>query len=255
MKAAIFIPVRVGSSRLPNKALLQIKGRTIIEHLIDRVKLARLPDLIVICTTVSLEDAILVEIAKNNNIEYFRGNERDILDRYWKAALEYNVDFIVNTDGDDIFCDPNYIDKVVESFMREQSDFIQVEGLPFGAAPCGIKVNALERACLSKIESDTETGWSRYFTDSGRFKVKKIEVDDESLRAPEIRMTLDYVDDYKFFVEVFERLYVSGEVFGLKEIIALLRSDPSIIDMNRHLQEEYWETFHRKASRIQWKNI
>jgi len=65
MRTAIFIPVRVKSTRLPKKPLLRIKGKTVIEHLIQRVKSAKLPRLIVLCTTTSSDDAILVDIAKN----------------------------------------------------------------------------------------------------------------------------------------------------------------------------------------------
>jgi spore coat polysaccharide biosynthesis protein SpsF len=142
MKSAVFIPVRMKSTRLPNKALLEIKGKPVIEHLIDRVKLAKLPDLIVLCATKHPEDEILVGVAQKNGICYFQGSEKDILDRYLKAALKFGVDFIVNVDGDDVFCDPEYMDRVIELFVKTGADFIKCEGLPFGAAPSGIKVGS-----------------------------------------------------------------------------------------------------------------
>ena len=252
MKAAIFIPVRTKSTRLPNKALLEIKGKPVIEHLIDRVKLARLPNLIVLCTTKNPEDKILVDIARKNDIGYFQGSEHDILDRYLKAALRYEVDFIVNADGDDIFCDPEYIDKVIELFVKTGADFIKCEGLPFGAAPGGIRVEALEKACQLKEETDTETGWNRYFTDSGFFWVEYLKAEEE-VNHPEIRMTLDYPEDYQFFTEVFERLNQSEKIFTLKEILTLLRNNPHIIDMNKGVANTYWENFEKKASRIRRK--
>lgn len=55
------------------------------------MKLAKLPHLIVLCTTMSPEDEILVRIAQRNSICYFQGSEKDILDRYLKAALKYKV--------------------------------------------------------------------------------------------------------------------------------------------------------------------
>ena len=145
MNTAVFIPVRTKSTRLPNKALLDIKGKPVLEHLIERVKSAKLPNLIALCTTVNTEDEVLVRIAERNGICYFQGSEKDILDRYLKAALKYDVDFIVNVDGDDILCDPEYMDKVVEVFRRTGADYIKCEGLPFGAAPIGIKVEALKK--------------------------------------------------------------------------------------------------------------
>ena len=252
MKTAVFIPVRTKSTRLPNKALLKIKGKPVIEHLIDRVKSARLHDFIVLCTTMNPEDEILVRIARRNNICYFQGTEKDILDRYLKAALKYKVDFIVNVDGDDIFCDPKYMDKVVEVFIQTGADYIKCEGLPFGAAPSGIKVKALNKVYQLKEETDTETGWNRYFTESGLFRVECLKAEEE-LNHPEIRMSLDYLEDFQFFKAVFERLYVTGRVFTLREIISLLQDNPEIVDLNKHRQEEYWETYYKKAVKIQWR--
>jgi len=252
LKTAIFIPVRTKSTRLPNKALLEIKGKLVIEHLIDRVKLAKLPELIVLCTTTSPEDAILVDIAQKNNISYFQGNEKDILDRYLQAALKYEVDFIVNADGDDIFCDPEYIDKVIELFIKTGADFITCKGLPFGATPIGVKVEALKKACQLKEENDTETGWGRYFTKSGLFRVEYLKAANE-VNRPDIRMSLDYPEDYQFFKEVFERLYLPDKVFTLKEILTLLENNPHIMDINKGVTNTYWEDFEKKASIIKWR--
>ena len=239
MKTAIFIPVRTGSIRLPRKALLKIKGKTVIEHLIERVKLAKLPDIIVLCTTTNPNDTVLVHIAQKNGIAYFRGSEKDILDRHLNAALKYNVDFIVNVDGDDILCDPEYMDKTVELFTKTHADFIKCEGLPLGASPIGIKVDALKRICQIKDTEVTETGWGSYFTETGLFKVEYLDVKDDELRHPEIRMTLDYPEDYEFFKAVFNELYSPGKVFTLKEILTLLKRKPHIMEINKHLQERY----------------
>src|SRR3989338_6321440 len=92
MKTAIFLSVRNKAKRLPDKHLLKIKGRTTIEHLIDRIKLAKLADIIVLCTSANPDDNSLVEIAKKNNISYFQGSENDKLDRYLKAATKFGID-------------------------------------------------------------------------------------------------------------------------------------------------------------------
>ena len=107
---AVFITVRTGSTRLPNKALLKIRDKTTIEHLIKRVKKSKLANEIVLCTTTLSQDDVLCEIAEKNNIKYYRGSVEDKLER-WKGAVDqYNVDFFVTADGDDLFCDPELID-------------------------------------------------------------------------------------------------------------------------------------------------
>ena len=174
-KTAVFIPVRLGSSRLPKKPLIEVKGKTLIEHLIDRAKAAKLPNMIVLCTTTKPEDRIFEKIATKNGVECFRGNEHDILKRFFDAAIKFKVDFIVNVDGDDVFCDPELMDKTVQSYLETDASFIKWTNLPLGATPIGIKFDALKKVCEIKDTLNTETGWGAYFTETSLFKVKYLE--------------------------------------------------------------------------------
>lgn len=246
-KIAVFIPVRLGSSRLPRKSLIEIKGKTLIEHLIDRVKKAKLPNLMVLCTTKKPEDKIFVKIAEKNGVQSFRGNEHDILQRFLDAAIEYNVDFIVNVDGDDVFCDPELMDKTAQTYLDTDASFIKWNNLPLGASPIGIKVEALKRVCEMKDALNTETGWGMYFTETGLFDVRYLEPDEE-LKHPEIRMTLDYPEDLNLVKEVFKRLYSPDKVFTLREILRLLKKEPAIADMNKSVQEKYWKRFKKRTN-------
>lgn len=235
---AIFITVRMKSTRLPKKALLEIKGKGVIEHLIDRLKLSKLADFIVLCTSTNPNDAVLADVAEKCGIRSFRGSEKDVLDRYLNAAMKYNVDFIVSLTGDCPFSDPEYVDKTIELYKKTGADFIMCEDLPHGAYSYGIKFNALKKVCSIKDENDTEI-WGDYFTKTGIFKVESLKIDDPDLRHPEIRMTLDYPEDFEFFKAVFDQLYNPGKIFTLKEIMKLLKDHPEIIKINEHCESLY----------------
>lgn len=245
MKTATFITARMKSTRLPKKALLKIGERTTIEHLIDRVKAAKLPDLVVLCTSTHPDDEVLAEIARMNGIEAFRGSPEDKLDRYLRAARKHGIDFIVNVDGDDILCDPELIDRTIEHFRTTQADCILWRGFPVGAAPTGIKVDALEKVCQLKEEKDTEV-WGGYFTDTGLFKVEYLDAD-RDLKHPEFRMTLDYPEDLEFFKEIFKTLYTPGKIISLKEVIELLKQNPEIVEINRKAQKMYEEKLQKHS--------
>lgn len=245
MKTSAFITVRMKSTRLPRKALLEIEERTTIEHLIDRVKAAKLPDLVVLCTSTHPDDEVLVEVAKGNGIEAFQGSPEDKLDRYLQAARKYGIDFIVNVDGDDILCDPELIDKTIEHFERTKADYIGWKGFPVGAVPTGVKVEALEKVCKLKEEKDTEV-WSGYFTDTGLFRVKYLEAD-EALRHPEFRMTLDYPKDLEFFRAIFKKLYKPRKIISVGEVVKLLERNPEIAKINQKVQKAYQERLEAHA--------
>jgi spore coat polysaccharide biosynthesis protein SpsF (cytidylyltransferase family) len=237
MKTAIFLSIREKATRLPKKVLLEIKGKTVTEHLIDRLKQAKLPDMIVMCTSTHPDDNVLVEIAEKNNIEYFRGSEEDKLDRYLQAAKKFGIDFMLIVDGDDIFCDPIAIDNIIRKFEDENADYIKYKDLPLGATAHGVKYEALEKVCEIKAENDTEV-WGGYFTKTGLFNYILLEAEEE-FRHPEIRMTLDYKEDFDFFNAIFKRLYKPGEVFSLRKIINLVERYPEIPDLNKGVQKKY----------------
>lgn len=253
MTSAIFITVRMKSTRLPRKALLEIKGKPVIEHLIDRLKLARLPDLIILCTSTHPDDIVLVDIACKNGIECFQGSEDDKLDRYLNAALKHSVDFVVVTEGDNIFYEPEIIDEIVRLYQRTKADYITCKELPLGTSPYGIRLEALKRVCQIKAETDTEV-WGGYFTDTDVFRVEYLEIEDDELRHPEIRITLDYPEDCEFFKEIFARLYSPGKVFSLRDVLSLLRSNPQIMDMNRNVQEAYLRHL-KESAPVKLKNL
>jgi spore coat polysaccharide biosynthesis protein SpsF len=252
MKSAIFIAVRMKSTRLPRKALLEIKGKPVIEHLIDRLKLAKSPDLIVLCTSTHPDDTVLADVAHNTSIESFRGSEDDKLERFLSAAVKYNIDLIAAVDGDDILCDPVYIDKSIEKLVETYSDLVTCDKLPLGTACNGMRVKALKKVCEIKSELDTEV-WRGYFTDTGLFKVIFLEPDDAELIRPDIRLTLDYPEDYELFGRIFEKLYVPGKVFSLKQVVTLLNNDPGLLDINKNVHEQYLKGIQRKVKKIRWK--
>lgn len=240
MKIAVFIPVRLDSTRLPRKALLDIDGKPAIVHLIERLKLASRPHMIVLCTSTQAADDALVEVAESCKIRLCRGSKEDLLKRYSQAIEENGVDLIVNVDGDDILIDPEQVDQVAESLLATGADIVKCEGLPFGAAPLGVRADALLRVVASKPDDDTATGWSRFFTDSGEFRIETLVIDDPELRHPDIRMTLDYEEDYQFFRAVFREL---RPPVRLRDAMRLILARPDIREINAGLEERYWAHF------------
>jgi len=249
MKNAIFITVRTGSSRLPKKCLLEIRGIPVVVHLINRLKRSQLADGIILCTTFNPEDDILCDIAAKEGIEFFRGSVQDKLERWLKAAEKYDVEFFVTADGDDLFCEPELIDLAFAQYEVEHPDFIEGKDLICGAFTYGIKTAALEKVCQIKATSDTEMMWV-YFKDTGLFKVQELKDVPQIFRRPEIRMTLDYADDFKFFKKITEELSDKKTDFNLRDIVQYLDKYPEVIKINQYLQEEFLENQRKKTKLV-----
>jgi spore coat polysaccharide biosynthesis protein SpsF len=250
MKKAIFITVRTSSSRLPQKCLLEINGRKSIEFLIQRLKRSKRADLLVLCTTTKPEDDILCEIARKADIQFFRGSEKDKLERWRGAAHKFNVDFFVTADGDDLFCEPELIDLAFNQYDRNKCDFIEGKDLAVGSFTYAIKVSALDKVCEIKNTDDTEMMWV-YFTDTVFFRTEQLEKVPDIYKRPEIRMTLDYEQDLIFFKTVIEYFALKGDdEFTLKDIIQYLDRNSHVIKINQYLQNQFLENQKTKTKLI-----
>ena len=246
MKIGVFITVRLGSTRLPNKALMEIQRKSTIAHLIERIKQAKNLDKIVLCTTTNPEDKKLIKVAEKQNISYFAGDEKDIIKRHFDAANYHEIDFVINVDGDDLFCDPEYIDKIAEEAKKnyEIYDVISTRDLPFGVNSFGYKIDCLKSIFEKKKENDTETGWGEFFKDNQQLNKKYINA--KKNHIIDARMTLDYEEDFQFFKKIIDLLHKEGKYISLDEIIKFLRENPEIIKINKSVEEKYWENYEKK---------
>jgi len=237
MKAAVFISVRNKARRLPGKVLHPIRGRSVIEHIIDRVSQAKRADLVVLTTSPHPDDQILVEVAKKNGIEAFCGDPDDKLVRYLDAARAFGVDFAVIVDGDDVFCDPICIDRIIDEHATRGGDYIIVDHLPVGVTGFGISISGLAKVVEWKKGNDTEV-WGMLFADDPRL-VSRFLPAPERWAHPEWRMTLDYPDDLAFFERIFDELADKGTLFSFDDIADLLVKKPEIAAINRDAQAQY----------------
>jgi spore coat polysaccharide biosynthesis protein SpsF len=233
MKTAITITARMKSKRLPLKVMRYIEGKPMIEHLIDRLKLSKFADEIIMCTSTNPQDDILIDVAEKEEIKWFKGNEEDVLDRMFNAAKKFNIDFIVSTTADNPLVDPIYIDKIIQKFRETNADYITCKKLPLGAFSYGIKVKALKKVIELKKEKDTEI-WGRFFEEIDEFKKIELEVEDE-LNHPEIRLTVDEKEDFKLIRKIFDNFYSYKNDFKLKEVVKYLLDNSDLMNINKSI--------------------
>ena len=236
MRTAITITARMKSKRLPLKVIRYIEGKPMIEHLIDRLKLSKLANEIIMCTSTNPQDDILVDVAEKEEIKWFKGSEEDVLDRIFNAAKKFNIDFVVSTTADNPLVDSIYIDKIIQKFRETNADYITCKKLPLGAFSYGIKVKALEKVIELKKEKNTEI-WGRFFEEIDEFKKIELEVEDE-LNHPEIRLTVDEKEDLELIRKIFDNFYIHKKDFELKEIIKYLLNNPDLMNINKSIVQK-----------------
>jgi len=233
MLKAIFISVRTGSTRLPNKSMLKIKNKHTIEYVIDSVKKSKHADEIVLCTTKKAEDVILGAVAEVNKIKFYYGDEHDKFKRWYSAAKKFNIDYFVTVDGDDLFYDSKLSDMCFE--QAENGDVINGQGLyndTYGFKTTTVKT-ILDLAKNKVVEPHEVIG---YLKDT-KLKVSKLINVPDILKKKNIRMTLDYQEDFDFFKTIFENI---NDDFTLNDVLAYIDNNKSVIDIN-YFRENDWK--------------
>ena len=231
MKIGFLITARLKSERLPLKIIKDLNGKTVIERLIDRIKEIKHISEIVLCTSTNFQDKPLVDIARKNRIYYFNGDEDDVLKRLFNAAKFFNLDYFLGITADNPLITINYSNLIVDEIKNNKYDFIKLVGLPLGVATYGMKVKALEVVCKIKNIIDTEI-WGNLIDRPDIFNIKTIEVTDK-LNRPELRLTLDYDEDYELIRNIYFNIPFK-KVLNLYNVIDYLDKNPEIAKINQN---------------------
>tara|TARA_R110001606_G_scaffold391167_1_gene558707 strand:+ start:4401 stop:5162 length:762 start_codon:yes stop_codon:yes gene_type:complete len=123
MRTIALIQARMGSTRLPGKTLKTVKGKTLIEIMLNRLEKCKKIDKIIVATSVDDNNNELEQHVKDLGHYCFRGSENDVLDRFYKAIENEQCDYVVRLTADCPLIDPVLIDKVIEYTIKQDVDY------------------------------------------------------------------------------------------------------------------------------------
>lgn len=240
MKVAI-IQARVGSVRFPEKVLKKINGKPMIGQVINRVKLSKKIDKIVLAIPDTVQDNVLFELAKKLNTVCIRGSEQDVLSRYLKAAKETKADIIIRITGDCPLIDQKIIDEMLDEFEKEKCDYLlndaKNEGHPRGFDVDIFSLEALEKiARLANKDYYREHITTFMLEHPEMFKIRYYKAP-EKLYRPNYRFCIDEKPDLVLVRKIFEH-FKPREDFSAEEIIEYLDKNPKIASINKNVKQK-----------------
>ena len=240
MKTGIIIQARMHSLRLPGKTMATISGKPSLWHLLARVKKAQGVDKIIVATTTNKDDKNILTLCKEEEISCFRGNEEDVLGRYISCAKEYQLDVIIRVTADNPLTDPSGIECLIDAYNASGADYIHnnhQKGWPFGTFAELVTLKALS---LANNYSDKQqhrehvTAFIREHPE--QFKLLKVNAPDYLIR-PNYYLTIDYPADLKLMRIIYQKFYNGSGVFSLRDVIAYLDENPSLVQTNAGLHQ------------------
>ena len=241
MKTLIIVQARLGSSRLRGKVLKDISGKTMLARVLDRVKKSRLADEVIVATTTNSEDEAIVQECKKLNVNFFRGSEEDVLDRYYQAACHFKADAVVRITSDCPLIDPEVIDRVIETFKKEKPDFASnaiVRTYPRGLDTEIMSLSALHSA-WKKAEAPYERTHVTPFIRENSKLFRMVSIT-STQNLSRYRWTVDTAEDLEFVRAVYQR-FENNNDFDWQDVLDLLDLDPALVKINTDVRQKSLE--------------
>lgn len=235
------IQARMGAERLPKKVLMDIEGRPMLWHVVGRLKQSKLIENIVVATTESIEDDSIESFCKEHSIDFYRGSEKNVLDRYYHAAKLYKANIVVRITADCPLVDHVIVDKVISGYLANIDNCKGACNIIRRTYPRGLDTEVISFSALEQAWKNVDKDYQRehvtayMYEHPELFKIYSVENDRD---LSHLRWTVDEEADLKFVREVYKRLYREKEVFQSQEVIELLERTPALININRGVEQK-----------------
>jgi spore coat polysaccharide biosynthesis protein SpsF (cytidylyltransferase family) len=226
----------MGSTRLPNKSMLDLCGAPLVGRILERLLRTNYISELVLAIPDTPDNEILADLAQEYGVTVFRGSENNLLDRYYQCALKLNADYIVRVPADNPLSEPEEIDKVIQHHIAFNhhgftSNLAEVfdSGYPDGIGAEVFSMQSLSEVWLAETDSrklehvhlnffDYETQTA---TNPAKYPVSTIICPSEYAR-PDIILDINEWSEYRNIRNIYKSLYLKNSKFGIKEIIDLL---------------------------------
>ena len=202
----IVLQARLGSKRLPGKLLLPLRGASILEHILLRLKTSKEAEGIIVATTMGTAERI-IDITEKHGVGIFIGSEDDVLGRYIGAVKEFRIRNVVRATADNPLVDIGYLDRALLLHRHSGADLTCFPRLPYGT---GIEV--IKGEVLTEIGDLTQDPFERehitqyIYRNEDRFRIVR-GTPDSDMDQPDVRLTVDTEDDYRRMKDLYENLY------------------------------------------------
>lgn len=238
LKVVAIIQARLGSTRLPEKVMHTLVDKPMLQHVVERTTRSRLVDSVVVATTNEIADQPLVEFCEQNRWNVFAGSERDVLERYWQCANQFDADYIVRITSDCPLASPEIIDKVIASQIKSDANYT-CNFHPKRTFPRGLEVECFTRETLDRVhKSAVEPNLREHVTlmiynRPDLFKLKGIRC---PIDLSDWRWTVDTADDMKLIRKIYD--HFGDNRFTWRQAAQLVHENPSWQILNQHIRQK-----------------
>lgn len=231
----VIIQARLGSSRLPGKVLMEIEGKPILGHLLDRLATSRKADKFVVATSISSKDDDIEAFCERYGVDCFRGDEHDVLDRYYNCAEGYieSGDRVIRIMADSPLHHGEVLDFVIDQFDAFKGDFFSNSNQPpdYLEDGCDVEMftfDALKTAWREADMTSQREHVAPYIKTCGKFKCGFRMFNPDWTH----KLSVDTQEDLNMVSAIFKH-FAPNDLFTSKEITDLLLEHPQLLELNK----------------------
>jgi spore coat polysaccharide biosynthesis protein SpsF len=232
-RLGLVVQVRLGSTRLPRKALLPLGGATVTDQVLRR--LALVPADAYVLATDEASAAELGPIAARNGFELLVGSAEDVLARYCDAIRRFGLSRLLRATGDNPLVSFELARLLVEEGSVCTADGVgTADGTDYRAhtgMPLGMGVELVEAPALLAAEKEASLPSERehvcpfLYSHPERFRILRSEAP-APYRLPEARVTIDTAADYESVLRLYGALYAGSPIPSEAVLRYLSRREP-----------------------------
>ena len=232
------IQARMGSNRLPKKVMKLLDGKNpTLYYVLKQVGDSKILKKIIVATTENSEDDEIVKYLKKINSEYFRGNEKNVLERYYFCSKKFLLSTIVRITSDNPLVDSLIIDEMLYEFQNNNYDYMTnavPRTFPYGTEVEIFSFNALEKAWKNaKNEKEREHVTLHFRNNPEKFKIKYFTYREN---ISFLRWTLDENEDFILIQKIIEE--IKKTPIRLKDILQLYHKNPELFKINKNVKHK-----------------
>ncbi len=218
------VQARMGSKRLPGKALASLHGQPMIWRQLERLRGARCGARVVVATSCEASDDPLASWLVSQGQAVFRGAPTDLLDRFTRCALSAGpVSHVVRIKGDAPFVDSRLVDEAVR--LARSTGAAYVSNREPASYPAGLEVEVVTMAALAEVAAEPRETLARV-SPTAAIRARPDRYRQASFRHARDLSGFDWrvktAADLAFARSVYAALHPADPDFGLEDVLDLV---------------------------------
>ena len=207
IKIIIVLQARCGSRRFKNKSLYPINGIPI--SILCAKRLTYKSNLrIILATSKNKVDDNLVELAKHFKINYFRGSEKNVLNRLISASKRFdNETILIRATADNPLTDSDFVKKCIKIYLKHKLNYFFPKQDYFNI-PHGLNIEIISLGLLRKLPKTNQNKQHVTFSIKKKFNPKLIKEKFLKKKIKNKNYTIDYVQDYIMVKKLMEKFNI-----------------------------------------------